>query len=186
MCSSGVDSAGEGDQDVVVLALCLEAGELALHFGVGQLGELSRELETVKQAGVVRDRAGAAVLRLVCQEEVEGLLVGDGLRMHPAQGELCQEPLGLSAGLSKRDRRVLPDGDTPVGVLDEEGLGTALRHSTSEGAVPKRGIPEVSLALGWRCQAPYAKVTEGNLRHVLGTFRGGAAGVNHGAPCYSS
>jgi hypothetical protein len=51
----------------------------------------------------------------------------------------------LFARLGKRDGRVAADGDPPVLVLDQEGLGAALADANGEGAGLEGRIPEVSL-----------------------------------------
>jgi hypothetical protein len=58
-----------------------------------------------------------------------------------AESELGENRARLGEG----DGRVAADGDTPILVFHEEGLGAALADADGECARLERGIPEVGL-----------------------------------------
>ena len=120
------------DKHVVVGAFRGDPREAALQFLVRQLRELAFERYAAEEPLVVVSRPRAAALALRRQEEVDRLRVGDALRPDAAESELGEDRARLVARLGEGDGRVAADGDLPVLLLDQEGLGAALADADGE------------------------------------------------------
>jgi hypothetical protein len=144
------------DKHVVVGAFRGDPREAALQFLVRQLRELAFERYAAEEPLVVVSRPRAAALALLRQEEVDRLRVGDALRPDAAESELGEDRARLVARLGEGDGRVAADGDSPVLLLDQEGLGAALADADGECARLERRIPEIRLPIRGGLLAPKA------------------------------
>jgi hypothetical protein len=150
---------------VIVRTPSFDEREPAGYFAMGDVGDRFSEADLVEEAVVLFDCTRTTVLLLVCDEVLDRLRVGHGLRMGFTEGELGKPALRFCAGLGEAENGKAANCDQGVAAIEYERLGTALGDPDPEGR--ELGVPVRPLTLCGSRQTAQADIRQVDFSHCL-------------------